>query len=233
MKIETFTICYNEAKMLPYFLRHYTQYGSVTVFDNESTDDSVNVAKSWGANVFSFNSDKKYREDILTHLRNACWKESKADWIIIVDVDEFIYHRNLPLTLSRSYGTVIMPRMFEMISDEFPTTDGQIYEEVNMGVELRGKMCIFKPKDIINMNYEPGNHFARPEGNFQIDVKTEIVSLHYKFLSLEYVIKRYDELYSRQSNENETNNWGWHMAKRPEEFQKDFEEMKTRLIKII
>src|ERR1017187_5857398 len=106
MKIETFTVCYNEAKMLPYFLRHYTQYGSVTVFDNESTDASVNVAKSWGANVFSFNSDKKYREDILTHLRNTCWKESKADWVIIVDVDEFIYHRNLPLTLSRSYDTV-------------------------------------------------------------------------------------------------------------------------------
>jgi glycosyltransferase involved in cell wall biosynthesis len=233
MKIETFTVCYNEEKMLPYFLRHYLQYGSVTVFDNNSTDRSVEIARALGATVFQFNSDDKYREDILTHLRNTCWRESKADWAIVTDVDEFVYHRGLELALTRSYGTVIMPRMFEMVSDVFPTTNGQIYEEVKMGVELRGKMCIFKPKDITAMNFDPGNHFARPEGDFKLDVKTEIITLHYKYLSLEYLIKRYDELNLRQSEENKLNNWSWHMSKSPEEFQKDFEEMKTRLIKVV
>lgn len=233
MKIETFTVCYNEEKMLPYFLRHYIQYGSVTIFDNYSTDNSVKIANESGANVIQFNSDDKFREDILMHLRNVCWKESKADWVIIADVDEFVYHKGLQLALARSMGTVILPHMFEMYSDVFPTTIGQIYDEVRYGVEMRSKMCIFRPLEIKEMNYEAGNHFARPDGNFILDVRSGIINMHFKNLSLNYMIDRYETLYMRQSQENIDNNWGWHMAKTPEKFEEEFKEANTRLMKIL
>jgi len=233
MKIETFTVCYNEEKMLPYFLRHYSQYGHVTVFDNNSTDNSVAIAKSFNATVIPFNSDDKYREDILIHLRNNCWKESQADWVIIADVDEIIYHRMLELALSRSTGTVIIPHMFEMYSESFPTTKGQIYDEVKAGVEMRSKMFLFKPSEIKEMNYEAGNHFALPEGNVIMDVQTGIIAMHFKNLSIAYALDRYDMLNYRQSDENKDNNWSWHMDKDPVIFSKEFNEASLYKIKVI
>jgi len=233
MKIETFTVCYNEEKMLPYFLRHYSRYGHVTVFDNNSTDSSAAIAKDFNATVIPFNSDDRYREDILTHLRNNCWKESQADWIIVADVDEIVYHRMLDLALSRSTGTVIMPHMFEMFSQAFPKTKGQIYEEVNTGIEMRSKMFLLRPGSIKEMNYTPGSHTAHPEGNVVVDVHTGIIAMHFKYVSLAYAIDRYEMLSARQSEENKENGWSWHMDKTPGEFYDLFQEATSQLMKIL
>jgi glycosyltransferase involved in cell wall biosynthesis len=233
MKIETFTVCYNEAKMLPYFLRHYSRYGHVTVFDNHSTDGSAAIAKDFNATVIPFNSDDRYREDILTHLRNNCWKESQADWVIVADVDEIVYHRMLDLALSRSTGTIIMPHMFEMFSETFPKTKAQIYEEVNTGIEMRSKMFLFRPSDIKEINYDPGSHHASPEGKVVIDVQTGIIAMHFKYVSLAHAIDRYEMLSSRQSEENKANGWSWHMNKTPGEFYDLFQDATSRLMKIL
>jgi len=233
MKIETFTVCYNEEKLLPYFLKHYLQYGSVTIFDNQSTDRSRDIAREAGAIIFEFDSGNQFREDILTHIRNSCWKESKADWVIVTDVDELLYHNNLVWALSKSMGTVLLPRMFNMYSESFPTTKGQIYEEVNMGVEFRSKLCIFRPDSITEMNYDAGCHFARPEGNFILNVKTDIINLHFKNLSTEYAINRNKELCARQSEENNLNNWNWHTAESAEETIRKYNEIKPFLMKIL
>ena len=233
MRIETFAICYNEARLLPYFMRHYLQYGSVTIFDNQSTDDSVAIAKSLGAIVFPFESDGEFRDDIMVHVKNICWKESKADWVIVGDVDEFVYHRNLVWTLKHAEGTVIMPRMFQMYADAFPTTSGQIYDEVRMGVEMRSKMCLFRPDQIEEMNYEVGCHYAYPKGNYIPSVRTDIINMHFKNLGEEYVNTRNAELNARMSEENKEHHWSFHVAASPEETAKEFEEVKNKLIQVV
>lgn len=233
MKIETFAVCHNEETILPYFFRHYKQYGSVTIFDNQSTDRSVEIAEANDSIIFSFDSGNEFREDILTSIRNTCWKESKADWVIVTDVDEFVYHPSLIWALKRTKETVILPRMFNMYSDVLPTTAGQIYDEIQYGVEFNSKMCLFRPVEITNMNYEPGCHFARPEGNFRLDFKSPIINMHFKNLSLEYVINRNAYLYSRNSQVNRDNNWNWHVDMTVEETARQFEIAKTRLIKVV
>jgi len=233
MKIETFAVCYNEEKMLPYFLRHYLQYGSVTIFDNHSTDRSVEIAQTMGAVVIEYDSDNKFREDTLIHLKNICWKESEADWVIIVDIDEFVYHRNLLWILERTEGTVIMPKMFEMFSEIFPTTPVQIYDEVRVGIEMKSKMCLFRPDQITEMDYDCGAHFAHPKGNFILNVRTEIIALHFKYLSLEYIASKYAELNVRRSEEDKQRGWSSHMERTREELQKEFEIMKYGLMKIV
>ena len=233
MKIETFTVCYNEEKMLPYFLRHYSRYGHVTVFDNHSTDNSAAIAKDFNATVIPFNSDDRYREDILTHLRNTAWKESQADWVIVADVDEIVYHRMLELALSRSTGTIIMPHMFEMYAETFPKTRGQIYDEVKTGVEMRSKLFLFKPDAITEMNYDPGCHSALPKGDVKVDVQTGIIAMHFKFMSLAYALNRYEMLNARQSEENKENNWSWHMGKDPGEFYDAFQKATEYMVEII
>ena len=233
MTLETFAVCHNEEVILPYFLKHYSQYGSVTIFDNQSTDRSLEIIEISDAILFSYDSGGEFREDILTSIRNSCWKDSKADWVIVTDVDEFVYHGNLPLALKASKGTVILPRMFNMYSDQLPTTKGQIYDEIRWGVEFNSKMCLFRPGEIKEMNYDPGCHFAHPEGNFILDFKSPIINLHYKNLSLEYVINRNAYLNTRNSAVNKENGWNWHITETAEQTSKQFEIAKTRLIKVI
>lgn len=233
MTLETFAVCYNEERIMPYFMRHYSQYGSVTVFDNYSTDRSSEIAESMGATVFQFDSGGEFREDILTHIRNICWKDSQADWIIVTDIDELVYHKDLFKRLLRVKESVILPRMFNMYSDTFPVSKDQIYDEVKYGVEWNSKMCLFRRKDIIEMNYEPGCHFANPEGNFSLNFKSDIINLHFKNLGQDYVNNRNAELASRQSEVNRSNNWNWHLFTTPEIVAKDFSVAKTKLIKVV
>lgn len=233
MKIETFALCYNEERMMHYFLRHYLQYGSVTIFDNHSTDNSVKIAEANGVNIFQYDSGGEFREDILTHIRNICWKESTADWVIVTDIDEFVYHNDLIKILSESPATVLLPRMFNMFSETFPQCDGQIYDEVKYGVEFQSKMCIFRPSEIREMNYEPGCHFARPEGNFILDFTTPIINLHFKNIGLDYVIERNQMLSNRLSAINRENHWGWHYTLSREEVIIFFTQQMQRLIKVI
>lgn len=233
MKIETFAVCHNEQAILPYFFRHYSQYGSVTIFDNNSTDNSIEIAKRNNAHIFQFSTDNEFREDILTNIRNICWKESKADWVMVVDIDEFIYHKNLIQILETIEGTVILPRMFNMYSDIFPTTEGQIYDEVKFGVEFNSKMSLFRPKEIKDINFEPGMHFANPEGNFNLNFTSPIIEMHFKNLGQEYVNNRNAYLNTRQSEVNRQNGWSWHLANTPEQTAQDFLIAKTKLIKVI
>jgi glycosyltransferase involved in cell wall biosynthesis len=233
MAIETFAVCYNEEKILPYFLRHYLQYGAVTIFDNNSTDNSVEIAKQGGVTIYQFNSDGEFREDILMRLRNECWKDSKADWVMVVDIDEFIYHKDLVTALEKIKGTVILPRMFNMYSDTFPTTEGQIYDEVKWGTEFNSKMSLFRPLEIKEMNYDPGCHFAHPEGNFDLNFTSDIIELHYKNLSPQYVYDRNKFLNSRRSSNDKLNNWAWHLDTTAEKIDFDFIVAKTKLIKCV
>ena len=233
MTLETFAVCHNEEVILPYFLKHYSQYGSVTIFDNQSTDRSLEIINNSDAILFSFDTGNEFREDILTSIRNSCWKDSKANWVIVTDVDEFVYHRHLARALLETKGTVILPRMFNLYSDQLPTTGGQIYDEIQWGVEFNSKMCLFRPSAIKEMNYDPGCHFAHPEGNFLLDFKSPIINLHYKNLSLEYVINRNAYLNTRNSAVNKENGWNWHITETAEQTSKQFEIAKTRLIKVI
>jgi len=233
MKIETFAVCHNEEKILPYFIRHYSQFGSITIFDNYSTDNSVTIAKKSNVHIFQFSTDNEFREDILTNIRNICWKESKADWVMVVDIDEFIYHKNLIQILETIEGTVILPRMFNMYSDTFPTTEGQIYDEVKYGVEFNSKMSLFRPKELKEINYEPGMHFANPEGNFNLNFTSPIIEMHFKNLGQEYVNNHNAYINTRQSEVNRQNGWNWHLANTPEQTAQDFLIAKTKLIKVI
>ena len=233
MKIEVYAVCHNEEKLLPYFLRHYSRFASMTIYDNESTDKSVKIATDGGARVISFNTTGEFREDIMTEIRNTCWKESKAEWVIVCDIDELVCHEDLPKALSSIRGTVILPRMFNMYTDVFPTTKGQIYEEVNMGIDINGKMNIFKPSEIKAMNYDVGCHNAKPEGNFILNLRSDIVTLHFKQLSPEYVISRNYYLHARQSEVNRVNGWNWHFGESAEATLNNFRDVKPRLVKII
>jgi glycosyltransferase involved in cell wall biosynthesis len=225
MRIDTHAVCYNEEKILPYFLRHYLQYGKVFLYDNYSTDNSVKIAQEAGATVIPYDSDGKLNDLKYIEIKNNCWKGSDADWVIVGDCDEFVYHKDLAKYLENSTFTAYEPTWYEMFSEEFPTTDGQIYDVVKQGYEAWPKFNLFKPKEFTEINYEIGCHLCKPEGNNILNyAASEIVTLHMRHLGKQYIIDRNGMYAKRLSDVNIQNKWGWHLAQTPEEISEGFDK---------
>ena len=156
-RVAVYTVCFNEELFLPYFLRHYRRYADrITLFDNHSTDRSAEIARQAGAVVRPHDSGDEFRDDLLLQVKNNCWKECRGqgvDWVVVVDVDEILYHPDLRgfLRRSREEGvTVCTATGFNMVSDRPPTTAGQVYEEITRGVPAPrySKMAVFNPDAI-------------------------------------------------------------------------------------
>lgn len=222
MKIETFCLVNNEEKLMPYFMRHYSQFSDIVLLENNSTDRTIEIAKEMGAEVWTYDRPDEINDQWFMDIKNTCWKDSKADWVIIVDADEFVYHPDLKGLLKKTDSTIFTPKLFNMFSEKFPTTKGQIYEEVNKGVEGGGKMNIFRPSEIKEILYGPGCHWAKPEGNVILGA-SDILTLHMRYLSIQYVQDRNDRAAKRLSELNKSQGWGFHVNFPKEDNIKYFE----------
>jgi glycosyltransferase involved in cell wall biosynthesis len=224
MKIDVFTTCYNEEIILPYFIKHYKQFArNIFVYDNMSDDSSVDIIKNSGVNLIQFDTKNKFEESALINLRNNCWKNSDADWVIVVDMDELVYHPNIVDILKNTSATLIHPKAYEMMSESLPTTENQIYDEIKMGYSTDefpsmgiypgwksnySKGCVFKPSELQEINFGPGSHECNPVGNVSVHKNTGIKLLHYKYINREVLIKKYQHYKIRQSEEMIKRGWG-------------------------
>ena len=106
--VYVYTVCHNEALLLPYFLRHYGSFAEkVIVYDNQSTDGSADIAGSWPkTEVRTLDSGNELRDDLLLEVKNNCWKESrgKADLVIVCDVSVPFPHPSISEALRRGWG---------------------------------------------------------------------------------------------------------------------------------
>jgi len=212
----------NEEMLMPYLIRHYSLFSDVVILENNSTDNGINIAKSMGAKIISYNIPDEKDNQWIVDIKNKCWEGNSSDWVIIVDADEFVYHPNLVNILSTTDATIITPKWCNMFSDHIPTTNGQIYDEICYGVEYEdgGKTNIFKPKEITEINYDVGCHRCNPKGNI-IYRDTEIKTLHMRYFSIDYVMERNAIAAKRLSQRNRDNGWSYHYyfsRERVEEF---------------
>lgn len=240
MKIEVFTICYNEEVMLPYFLRHYSSFcDKITIYDNYSTDRSDEIMRANPkVEVRKYDSGNEIRDDIYLEIKNNCWKGSKADWVIVGDIDELLVSRIhkafLPTLLNTVPGcSILMPSWYDMISKELPAADGQIYDELPFGVfNPNTKALIFRPDRINEINYAPGAHFIDPKGDVNILNTDALIVLHYKYLSLQYVIDRYRLFASRLSEINKKLNWGYHYNFTVEQITAEYNNLMSKRVNV-
>lgn len=179
-KVWVYTMPYNCEAWLPHFLRYYAFAEKIVVYDNESTDNTRNVAESpaW-ANVVvrSLGSGDQYRDDILMVVKNHLWKEARylADWVIVVDPDEFMYHeRGLPTYLDEQKvlgNTLLLGTGLEMFSKSFPSDDKSIVETIKTGYrnDIYSKPLIFNPAALVDINYINGCHECSALGNVRLN----------------------------------------------------------------
>lgn len=85
-KIDVCTIMKNEKSRLFWYMnRHYGFANKVILVDTGSTDGSIEIAKLLGAEVYECPTGS---EDF-SKARNIYLEKSKAEWIFIVDLDEY------------------------------------------------------------------------------------------------------------------------------------------------
>jgi glycosyltransferase involved in cell wall biosynthesis len=239
MGITVYCLANNEEMLMPYYMRHYSQFAHVIILDNNSTDNTVNIAKSLGAEIITLDIPDEINDQLFVDIRNNCWKNSDADWIMWADADEFIYHPDITEFLKNTDATAILPAFYNMYSDTFPTTDGQIYDEVKLGSRwggeenLYGKVNIFKLPDIKEINYNAGCHRVNLKGNIKLITSNEIKTLHMRNLSREFVVNRNARSSKRLSEFNRVRGWGLYVDMTASEIRDRFDkEMREATIVI-
>ena len=241
MTIHLHTLFWNEEKILPYVLRHYSKFCDHMYFwDNGSTDRSVDIIRAYpNTTIITYDSGNQFNDLINAHIKNHGWKISRneADWIIVTDCDEFIHHPDIVnfLTECKQHGyTFLKPYWCEMLADEFPTGDGDIYDYVQYGYKLTdGKPAIFDPKKIIETNFGIGSHYAEPTGKVVWHLADKLQCLHMKHLGVDYVVSRYEMYKNRMSDINIQMRWGWHYQLGRDEIKKYIDECKTKQAKVV
>jgi len=233
MKIKVYAICWNEEVIAPYFLRHYKKYTSeIVIYDNMSTDSTCEILRS--CEIRKYDTNEKIRDDIYLSIKNEAWKEtrdSEVDWVIVCDMDEFVYSTDLLNTLRKAKEdgyTIIKPQGYSMIGDNIPIANGMIYDEIPTGVKDNNysKLCIFNPNSISEINYAPGCHDAQVCGDVNVLLSSNIKLLHYNYISLDYAINRYSTYETRLSEENLRNGWGTHYQYKKDIIIREYEQFK-------
>jgi len=224
MKVQVHLLTFNEEEILPYTLRHYTTFATkIIIHDGFSTDRTRAIASSYGAEVRDWNTGGKINDKLAQQLKNTAWQGTDADWVVTADADELIYFPGgAALTLEmyeRHRVAIVKPHGFEMCSDVFPTTQGQLYDEVKMGAaddKWYAKPILFSPKRISEMNFGVGAHTCRPVTkngkNTMVPAMRSRPStylLHCKHLGpVERVAKEYRADLLRLSDINRQHGWG-------------------------
>jgi hypothetical protein len=150
-------------------------------------------------------------------VKNNCWKESTADYVIVCDCDEVLFS-GLPMNKSvfsyyNKHGvTIIKTQGWQIISNEMPKenitdiTNGWAFNNYS-------KAVIFDPKAIQEINYNPGAHRIAPIGNVVYSEET-IYLLHYRQIGgVKRLINRYKQYCSRMSELNHRKGYGIHYKK--------------------
>lgn len=225
MNVHVHILCFNEREILPFTLRHYQTFcNSVTVHDLGSTDDSVRIAMNAGADILHTPCAGVFDDRFNQRIKNTAWENTDADWVAMVDADELIFFPHGAFQTLSAYDAqelpIIKPHGFEMFSDTYPTTERQIYDEVNMGAPddlWYGKKILFSPKRVKSISFGAGAHVVHEAwlhngqriGDPKVFSEPPVYLLHYKHLGgIERMARLYDENFKRQCENNHRCHFG-------------------------
>lgn len=234
MIIHIYSLCWNEERMLPYYFRNYDAIADrYFIFDDASTDASLDIlAKHPKVEIDRFHKQPDSFVGSAYVFNNNIWKRSrnKADWVIICNIDEQLYHPDLQGYLKQCQNegiTVIPAEGYQMISDSFPDSDQRLCDLVTRGMPYKkmNKFCIFNPDAIEEINYKHGRHYANPIGKVVYPQRREPKLLHYKYLGLDYLITRFAELSTGLRSVDREKGWGSPYLLEREKIEQSFRDV--------
>lgn len=87
MAISVVINTYNSSRLLPKTLETVKDFDEIVVCDMESTDNTVEIARKYGAKVVTF---PRGNCDHCEPARNYAINHAKYEWVFVVDSDEFV-----------------------------------------------------------------------------------------------------------------------------------------------
>ncbi len=219
--VHLYALNWNERPLLPYFLAHYRPFvDHFYIFDDGSDDASLEfLAEQPDVTLGCFVRDGDSYIEPAREFYDTIWRASRgeADWVIVVNVDEFLHHPAPALALRQLTDegvTAVRAVGWEMVSDRFPET-GAMTEAAPLGVRrpVMDKVALFDPMAVETIGYGAGRHAASPTGEVRWPRRIKFDLLHYKRLGLEYVRRRHAELGPRRGTKDLASGWGRHYDK--------------------
>jgi hypothetical protein len=203
MEINIFLLCFNESALLPHTINHYKKYlpsCKITIYDNESTDNSVDIAKNLGCSIVSWNSNNIIDDELYIELKNSVWKKCNSGWIIMADMDEFLCVTEVELMKEKELGTTILQidgRDMIGESETLDLTDIDL-QKINKYIKnnYESKNLCFLREEIVDMNYSLGAHSCNPTGNI-VYSSNVYINKHMNVLGLNYLIDKHIKRYKR------------------------------------
>ena len=224
--INIFILCHNEQILLPLTVNYYKKLfpsSTITIYDNESTDNSIEIAKTLGCRVISWSSNNQNNVFMKTDISNNCWKSVKSGWIISIDIDEWLCITEESLIQEQLKGTTILRTQgIEMIG-ECKSENSFDLNSINRGVFFDGEskcVCFFRPS-IKEMNYISGCHKCTPIGNIKFS-STNYIIKHFSYLGLSFIINKSINRYERSKFVSECFNISKHYKKNIESIKSDY-----------
>lgn len=207
------------------------------MYDNHSTDNSVELAKQLGFEVVQFGTPGILSDGDYLVVKNNCWKGCTTDWVIVCDADEFVMDINVPRKLEnlKNFGRTIITCMAydvysEYLHDSDYVTDIPAYGLRN---EKYDKPLIFNPQQITEINYVPGCHSANPTGNVNKG-NMKLNMYHFRYIGgPQRLIDRHALYRQRLSAENIRKLWGTQYLvsdeERTRQWNQNFETAKNEI----
>lgn len=242
--VHAYFLCYNESYILPHLLRYYSTFcEKIYIIDNMSTDNSREIINSFNnTQIIPYNSNNELRDDLYVFQKNNVWKRSYgvADYVIVGDADEFLYHEDMNEFLTKSFNdgiTIFKPEGYHMVADEDVNLnfDDNILEKVKYGVRtpVLDKMMIFNCNKIEDINYSFGCHNANPIGEIKLFNDPSLKMLHYKFLGIKDHLHRNNIRRERLSDFNKQYGLGTYYLYTDEEVIQDYRNYNNKKSKIL
>lgn len=231
--LTVYTIAYNESVLIKFMIDHYrSRFPNcrIVVYDNESTDDTVSIAKENGCEVITYSTNNKISDKKYLEIKNNCWKDAATDWVLICDMDELLDITAEDLVKEDSTGkTAIRAEAYNMVNLE----DNYDLASIKYGsrCEPYDKTYCFNRRYLSEINYAPGCHTCQPVGPLKFSDKVYPL-YHYICIHPELQVAKYKLYSTRLSEENIKNGWGSHYFQSAEQVKAAFYLARTYVKKI-
>jgi len=233
MIVHAYVFSWNEHDLLPLFFKNYSWVDKIYFLDYNSDPADIEMMKSDPRVEIIQHTIKELDDLYILQTKNNIWKKSKeeADWVVVQDFDEFVYHPDMINTLKQfkiEGYTIVQCDGWEVSGDRVPTCLEGLRGVRNNRID---KTLIFNPKEI-DINYGVGAHYARPTGNIKINTGT-VKLLHLKTgCGIEYFLWRQSTTAQKLSDLNKKMWWGTN-GFRPEDKQiAEFDDLKRKAVLI-
>jgi len=229
--VTVYTITYNEELIIEFFINHYRKNFpncKIVIFDNYSTDKTVEIAKSFGCTVIFYDTNNKFSDIKLIEIKNSCWKDSETEWVVVCDCDELIQINEEQLKKEEKNECTI----FKFNGYNLMNFNDDDLENISYGWhdENYDKILLFNRKKIEEINYNYGCHKSNPVGVLKFCENYDM--FHYKFLGKRHTIDRYKKFAERLSEENIKMNLSWHYFTGEQEINRLYDDNEGFLDKL-